>query len=57
MNVPSYKQRESTPNDPSANVPEPTTAPSESEIEYVLEVLPKLVQELRGLPTLSSSGI
>tara|TARA_B000000441_G_C21742117_1_gene354704 strand:+ start:36 stop:410 length:375 start_codon:yes stop_codon:yes gene_type:complete len=30
---------------------------TESEIEYVLEVLPKLVQELRGLPTLSSSGI
>tara|TARA_A100001037_G_scaffold306707_1_gene354345 strand:- start:8523 stop:9710 length:1188 start_codon:yes stop_codon:yes gene_type:complete len=27
------------------------------QIQYVLEVLPKLVQELRGMPTLSSSGI
>lgn len=27
------------------------------EIEYVLNVLPKLVHELRGMPTLSSSGI
>ena len=30
---------------------------TETEIEYVLQVLPTLVQELRGLPTLSSSGI